>query len=349
MYKDLLPTAMSLSASRIPSDEKRPYLLHRPTTIGAPMHVRVPNPLAKGDLIGIISPASPLDDISRLERGVRYLESLGYRTILGPYSTRHLGYLAGTDRERVRDIHTMFADKRVKAIFCTRGGYGTPRLLPLIDYSLIARNPKILVGYSDITALALAFWRKCRLVTFHGPMLGVEMADEMNTFAEESFWRVLTSATKGMTLAHAGDEPARSVRAGIARGRLLGGNLSLVVSLMGTPFQPDFRRALLLLEEVGEEPFRIDRMVTQLRNAGIISHATGIALGYFTDCAPRQSLKPSRTVEEIMQEAARRALQPFSTGFPFGHERRTITIPIGARAQLDARKGTLHLLESATR
>ena len=312
------------------------------------MHVLFPRSLSKGDLIGIISPASPLDDHSRLERGIQYLEKLGYRTIVGTHCMDRQGYLAGTDEERLGDIHAMFADKRVKAVFCTRGGYGSSRLLRFINYPLVAKNPKIFVGYSDITALSLALWRKCRLVTFHGPMVGVEMAADMDALSEECFWRLLTGSSKGLTLAVAAGHPGRLVCAGTARGRLLGGNLSLVISLMGTPFQPEFRRSLLLLEEIGEEPYRIDRMLTQLRNAGLTSGVAGIALGHFTDCAPREPEKPSRTLEEIMKEASRWSRLPFSSAFPFGHERPSATMPLGARAQLDARKGTLQLLESAT-
>ena len=157
------------------------------------MNVLVPQRLKKGDLIGIICPAGPVLDLSRLERGVRYLEGLGYRTMVGRNALRRLGYLAGTDEERAEDIHAMFTDRKVRGIFCARGGFGTPRLLSLIDYRLIAKNPKILVGYSDITALALAIWKKCRLVTYHGPMLAVDMAVDVNAFAEESLWRILTS------------------------------------------------------------------------------------------------------------------------------------------------------------
>ncbi|HXX65333.1 MAG TPA: LD-carboxypeptidase [Bacteroidota bacterium] len=312
------------------------------------MNVLFPRSLSKGDLIGIISPGSPLDDLTRLERGIQYLEKLGYRTLVGTHCTNRMGYLAGTDEERVKDIHTMFADKRVKAVFCTRGGYGSPRILSIINYPLIARNPKIFVGYSDITALSLALWRRCRLVTFHGPMVGVEMAGDMDERSEESLWRLLTGPSKAWTLAVAADDPGRLVCAGIARGRLLGGNLSLIISLLGTPFQPAFRRSLLLLEEIGEEPYRIDRMLAQLRNAGVTSGVAGVALGQFTDCAPRQPEKPSRTLEEVVREASRWSRLPFSSGFPFGHEQPSVTLPLGARAQLDARKGTLHLLESAT-
>jgi len=310
------------------------------------MDIRIPARLAQGDLIGIVAPASPIDDPTRIERGVRYLESIGYRALVGKHVTERIGYLAGTDEQRGEDLHAMFADRRVKAVFCLRGGYGTPRLLRRLDYRLIARHPKIFVGYSDITALHLAFWSKARLVSFHGPMLGVDMAGAMDPFAEESFWRVLTSGERTMRLVPPG-RTAVTLRGGTGSGRLLGGNLSLLVSLLGTPYHPDFRRSLLFLEETHEEPYRVDRMMAQLYNAGILGRAAGIAVGSFTECRPRDPAAPSQTVEEIMRESAAGAGPPFVTGLPFGHDPATITIPLGVRARLDGGSGALDLLAQA--
>ena len=312
------------------------------------MNVLVPRRLKKGDLIGIICPASPVHDLFRIEHGVRYLEGLGYRTTVGRNASRRLGYLAGTDEERAEDIHTMFADKRVRGIFCARGGYGTPRLLSRIDYYLIAKNPKILVGYSDITALALAIWRKCRLVTYHGPMLAVDLAADANPVAEESLWRMLTSPDRHTTLALADESPTRVKYSGSATGRLLGGNLSLLVSLLGTPYMPDLRRGILFLEEIGEDPYRVDRMLTHLGNAGILSRSSGVAMGQFTDCVPRDPSVPSLTLEAIMVGTAESTGKPFMTGFPFGHEKRMVTVPVGIRATLNADEGVITLLEPAT-
>jgi muramoyltetrapeptide carboxypeptidase len=308
------------------------------------MDVRVPARLRPGDLIGVIAPASPMDDCTRVERGVRYLESCGYRTITGKHAGKRSGYLAGTDEERAEDIGAMFADRRVNAIICIRGGYGTPRLLARLDYAVIRKNPKIFVGYSDITALHLAFWARARLVTFHGPMLGVDMAGTMDPFAEEALWRLLTSPSRQLIPPESGGMP---LTPGRGTGRLLGGNLSLLVSLFGTPYQPAFRHALLFLEEIGEEPYRVDRMLTQLRNAGLFRQAAGIALGQFTDCVPKDAGKPSQTVEEIVRECAAGSSRPFVAGLPFGHERKMVTIPVGVRAALDGRAGSLELLEPA--
>lgn len=312
------------------------------------MKVLVPQRLKKGDLIGIICPASPVHDPSRIERGVRYLEGLGYRTTVGRNASQRRGYLAGTDDERAQDIHAMFTNRKVKGIFCARGGYGTPRLLSRIDYRIIGRNPKILVGYSDITALGLAIWRRCRLVTYHGPMLAVDLGADVNPFAEESLWRILTSPTRHATLALADASPTRVMYPGTATGRLLGGNLSLLVSLLGTPYMPDIRRGILFLEEIGEEPYRVDRMLTQLGNAGVLSRLSGVAVGRFTDCIPRDASTPTLPLDAIMAGTAGNTGKPFMTGFPIGHEKRMVTVPVGIRARLDADEGVITLLEPAT-
>ena len=166
-----------------------------------------PPRLKAGDLIGIISPASRIMDPTRIEKGIAYLERLGYRTIQGEHILKTYGYLAGTDEERVADLHVMFANPEVKAIMCIRGGYGTPRLLSLVDYRLIARNPKIFVGYSDITSLQLALWKKCGLVTFQGPMVGVDLPEQLDGYTEELFWRLLTSPKKAGAVVPADTPP----------------------------------------------------------------------------------------------------------------------------------------------
>ena len=311
------------------------------------MTIKFPARLKKGDLIGIVAPASPADNANRVESGVRYLEGLGYRTHVAPHISRRVGYLAGTDKERVADLHAMFANRRVKAIFCVRGGYGSPRLLGALDYSLIARHPKIFVGYSDITAILLALWAKCRLVSFHGPMAGVELAGSMDPVTEESFWRILTDGSSGVSLGvgtviTTGRGPHRPVR-----GRLIGGNLSLCALLLGTVFQPDFLRSILFLEDIGEEPYRIDRMVTQLRNAGIYSRTSAVVLGSFTNCVPKDPSSPSLSVDEIMRENALLTGKPHAMGFPFGHGEQFLTFPVGVRANLDPESGRLGLLEGA--
>lgn len=307
-----------------------------------------PRRLQRGDLIGLVSPASRIADTTKIDQAVRYLEGLGYRAVIGANATKINTYLAGTDEERAADLNAMFENPRVKAIFCIRGGYGTPRLLPLIRYRMVARNPKILVGYSDITALQLAIWRKTGLVTFHGPMAGVDMADPMDSFTEELFWRLLTS-TKRMGRVVIPDEQPHTLVPGRGTGRLLGGNLALIASIVGTNYQPDFSKAILYIEDIGEDPYRVDRMLTQLRGSGILPKAHAVLLGQFTDCVPRDSSSPSFTVDEVLQEYTYKSGVPSLSGLPFGHNRRKMTIPVGIRARVNATQRSVEYLEGAVR
>ncbi len=310
------------------------------------MKTRKPARLKKGDVVGVVSPASPIADVSKIERGVRYVESLGYRTLVGEHVTKVAGYLAGADDERVDALPAMCANRHVKAILCVRGGYGTPRLLPLLDYKLIARNPKILAGFSDITALQMALWKMCRLITFHGPMLGVDMVGGMDPFTEEIFWRLVTSRRKPEKIQF-NDDLGKTLYKGKSVGRLLGGNLSLLVSLLGTRFLPDFRDAVLFIEDVGEEPYRIDRMTTQLNNSRLLDRISALLGGTFADCVPKDPKTPSRTSDEILSELASVLKIPFLSNIPFGHVQRKLTLPIGVRARVDADKRSIEFLEAA--
>lgn len=311
------------------------------------MDIIKPPKLSRGDTIAVISPAGPLLDTTLLDSGVRYLERMGYHVVVGRSATRVHGYLAGTDQQRLDDLHLMFADKRVKAIIALRGGYGTTRLLSRINYTLIRRNPKILAGFSDVTALQLALWKKCRLVTFHGPMLSADLAGRIDAFTEEQFWRMVTSAHPAGRIRFPKSVHLRTLHGGVTSGRLLGGNLSLVCSLLGTPYHPGFKDTILFLEEIAEEPYRIDRMLTQLRNASILANAKGILTGQFTNCVPADMKKPSLTVSRILRENALLTSHPFLANLPFGHVRRKLTFPIGIRAKLDAGGRALEFMEAA--
>lgn len=311
------------------------------------MRILRPPKLKNGDLFGVISPAGPVADRSRIERGVRYLEGLGYRVAVGKYATRSNGYLAGDDRERLSDLHMMFRDKKVKAIICTRGGYGTTRLLPSLDYDLIRNNPKILIGFSDITALQLALWKKCRLISFHGPMLGVEMAAPIEPLTEQIFWQCLTSTEPVGRIPL--PEGLTTLYAGKAIGRLVGGNLSLIVSLLGTQYQPEFRDSILFIEDSGEEPYRIDRMLTQLRNSHALARTRGVLAGQFTNCVSKDATGSSISVEHILEDIAKASEKPFLSNLPFGHVGRKITLPVGLRVKVDAAAKTIEYLEPAVR
>ncbi len=299
------------------------------------MNVIKPPRLRKGDLISIVSPASSPKDNSKLNAGARYFESLGYRVTIGRNAYNVAGYLAGTDEERAEDLNEAFRDRNVKAIVCSRGGYGSPRILDMLDYSAIRRNPKIFVGYSDITALSLAILRKSGLLTFSGPMVAMEFGNNIDPYSEETFFDILTrKSVPGPIRPHKDFKPSyRGTRS--AKGRIVGGNLSLVTSLMGTKFLPDFKRSILLIEEVSEEPYSIDRMLTQLRLAGILKMISGIALGQFTNCAPGEPDRPHRTLEEIIREDLLSLGKPTISNLAYGHIPVKMTLPIGATATID--------------
>lgn len=310
------------------------------------MTPRFPTALRNNATIGIVSPASPQRDMSRLDKGIRYLEGLGYTVVLGQHARdRHAGYLAGTDDQRLSDLHTMFADKRIDAIFCARGGYGSSRLLNRLDYGLIRKNPKILVGYSDITSLQLALWQKARLVTFSGAMPSVDMVENIDPRSEEQFWRVLTSRRPLGRLRQ--PWPTRTLQPGDAEGRLLGGNLSVLVSLFGTDYMPSLRGSILALEDIGEETYRIDRMLVQLLLATPRRRPAGIAYGFWSQSARPLGSTPHREIAEVLEERRDLSRGPIIADLMYGHERTKFTLPFGVRTRLSTRTGELALLESA--
>ncbi|MBI3788870.1 MAG: LD-carboxypeptidase [Ignavibacteriales bacterium] len=311
------------------------------------MNTLKPPRLQKGDLIGLISPASPPSAREKIDKGAHYLERLGYRVKIGKNVMAEHGYLAGTDDQRAGDLNDMIGDRNVKAIFAVRGGYGTPRLLQLIDYAALKRNPKIIVGYSDLTALQLAIFRKTGLVTFSGPMTGVEMWNSIDPYTEEHFWRTITSRTKVGPLPNPPEEPSHIIKHGKASGRLIGGNLSLLLSLFATPYCPDLRDSILIIEDVDEAPHRVDRMLAQLYNAGLWKKIAGLVIGRFTDCVPSDPSKPHLTVEQVLQEAMEKVPCPVIGNFQYGHIPRKLTLPLGLRTRLETKAGLIEVVESA--
>ena len=306
-----------------------------------------PPRLRPGDVIGVIAPASPMKH-DRLENGIRYLESLGYKTKVGKAVYREQGYLAGRDRDRADDINRMFRDRRVQAIFCIRGGYGTPRLLPLLDYDAIRANPKIFVGYSDITAIQLAMLQRTGLVTFSGPMVASEMGKGIDPFTEESFWRLVTHPEPFGDLVRPAAGRYDLISRGSAAGPVIGGCLSLVVSLVGSPYFPEAAGSIFCVEEIGEAPYRIDRMLTQLREAGILKNIGGFVLGQMTDCVATDD-EPSQTLDDLMRDFIKPLKVPAISGLDYGHVNVKHTLPFGVRAELIARgtQSKLRLVESA--
>lgn len=309
------------------------------------MQILKPRALKPGDVIGIAAPASPPASEEHLARGIRYLELCGFRVELGKHLYRKSGYLAGTDHERVSDIHDLFSNKHVRAIFTVRGGYGCTRILPLLNYRLIRNNPKTLVGYSDITALQLALFTKAGITSYTGPMVAVEMAGKFSGEPEERFWRSLTSKQKPASLT-IDNSLKRIIRPGKAEGILFGGNLSLIASLVGTTYFPRCRRSLLLLEEIGEKPYRVNRMLNQLRLSGVLKHCSGVALGVFVDCQPETG-KPSLTLQQVFDDSFSGFTFPVAGHFQYGHIDNIFSIPIGVQARLDTNRRKLVFLENA--
>jgi muramoyltetrapeptide carboxypeptidase len=309
------------------------------------MRIIKPKALKQGDVIGITAPASPPTSEDALSRGIRYLEQLGYRIEVGSNIFKKRGYLAGTDKERAADLHSLFANKHVKAIFLARGGYGCGRLLPLLDYKLIRNNPKVILGYSDFTALSLAIFSQTGLVTFTGPMVASDMAEGLQRDTEERLWQTLTS-TKSMTSLKVLRKNRIKINDGKSSGRLFGGNLSLTVSLLGTQYFPNEKNYIWLLEDIDERPYRIDRMLHQLKNAGVLKRTRGIVLGEFVDCIPQPN-KPTLTLREVFNDAFARSLFPVLGYIHYGHIKNPMTLPIGTRVSLDTTKGEFSFLEGA--
>jgi len=315
------------------------------------MRIIKPGALHRGDIIGVCSPGSAPASDHDLSRGIAYLERLGYRVELGKHLRFKRGYLAGSDAQRASDVNDLFANRKVKAIFTARGGYGSHRILPLLNYPVIKRNPKILVGYSDITALQLALMAKVGLVTYSGPMVAAEMAAGFGGSAEEWFWRCLTSASalpsmrakvlrRGRRKLEGRNQHARTA------GRLIGGNLSVVAASVGTPYFPRMSTPILLLEEIDERPYRIDRMLQQMLLAGAFDRARGVVLGSFVDCRPAKG-KPSLTLRQVFLDTFAGFNFPVLEGVRYGHVKNSLTMPLGVRVRLNASRGQIAFLESA--
>jgi len=300
--------------------------------------------LRQGDLIGLICPASAPSPSEKIDRAVRYFEKRGYRVVLGEHARARHGYLAGTDAQRASDLNNFIRKKEVRAIFSLRGGYGTPRLLPLIDYAALRRDPKIIAGFSDITALQMALFRKCRLVTFSSPMGAVDFHEKIDPFTEENFWDAVTGKAGGGLLCNPNNISLEMPQLKTS-GRLLGGNLSLVVTLLATPYSPNYKNALLVLEEVDEAPYRVDRMLIQLRNGRLFKQISGLILGQFTRCQAKKE-DESLTLDELLREILPKEL-PVVRNLQYGHEPTKLTIPWGVRAEIDSREQAIKLLESA--
>ncbi|MGB9662147.1 MAG: S66 peptidase family protein [Moorellaceae bacterium] len=294
-----------------------------------------PRPLQPGDTIGLVAPASPLGNELYLQRGIARLESWGFRVVLHRPLNTGAGYLAGSDEERAAELHAMFASPEVRALICLRGGYGSLRLLPHLDYNLIRSRPKIFLGYSDITALHLALVQRAGLVTFHGPMIYPELGGDLHPCTEAALRSTLRGSLSSTTL-YCLPHKGFTVVPGRARGRLIGGNLSLLTSTLGTPFEVDTREAILFWEEVNEPLYRVDRMLTQLLLAGKLAAAAGMVIGECPGCGD---------LEDLLRERLAPVGIPCLYGLPCGHGQPMVTLPLGVLVTLDAGAGYLRIEE----
>ena len=313
-----------------------------------------PSVLRKGDTVGIISPSTQVTDPDKLQLAQRTVDYFGLKSKWGRSVRTHRAQDIATVAERVHDLHQMFSDPEVRAVLCIRGGYGASQLLGDIDYQLIRSNPKILVGYSDITALHLAIHQKTGLVTFHGPVL----LSEFTPYTLDCYQRALFSTAPLGSLTNPHEANAlrpghnlRTIRGGIAQGKLTGGNLTLISTLMGTPFEIETKDRIFFTEDVGEENYRIDRMLTQLRLSHKLQDSAGIVFGECHNCGPNDyqpSFAWNLTYGEVLDDRFTGIKAPILSGLTIGHTADQLTLPLGVLATLDADKGTLNVEESAT-
>lgn len=313
-----------------------------------------PQRLRKGQTIGVVAPASPCNEHIQIEVALETIASLGFRVKPGRHLYERFGYLAGSDQDRAEDINQMFADDEVDGIITLRGGYGSARILPYLDYALIRSHPKVLTGFSDITAVLNAVYAKTGLITFHGPE--AEMVYTPYVLAE--FQKVLMATDRNVTIGSPPvvigspgvverDNRLRRLVPGIARGRLIGGNLTLLVDLLGTPFEPDFQDKLLFIEETGTTTDQVDRCLSHLWLAGKLQQVRGVIFGKFSDISYLPTWAWRLTLEEVLVERCRALNIPTLRGIMFGHIDDQTTLPIGCEAELDVAAGTLTLVEPA--
>ncbi|CAL67712.1 S66 peptidase family protein [Christiangramia forsetii] len=316
--------------------------------------VLIPEALKEGDTIGIVSPASAIFESEPYTIAKEFFEAMGLKVKFGKNTRNRYGHLAGTDEERAEELNEMFRDKSVKAIIALRGGSGAARILDKLDYEAIMNNPKIFIGYSDITALHLAIFEKTRLVSFHGPVA----VSTWNSFSADYLRRLLfkNEAITYSNPASKGDELVqtknriRVINEGSVKGQLLGGNLSVLTGIMGSEYFPkDWTGKILYLEDVGEKIYAVDRMMTQIQLGGVLNQISGFVFGKCTDCDPGGSGYGSLTLEEVIDHYIKPLGIPAFSGAMIGHIDDNVTIPNGIQAELDATNGTIRLLSPAVK
>lgn len=307
----------------------------------------LPQKLKPGDTIGMIAPASSFPS-SRIQKTEENMKMLGLKIKWGKNINHKYGYLAGKDDARISDLHDMFADTEIKAIWCIRGGYGCTRIIENLDYELIKNNPKILIGYSDVTALLISIYYRTGLVGFHGPVGSSTFSDYTKTHVENILFgkeknSLIYQSSNNTSSSRPGFE-SFTISKGSAIGQLMGGNLSLLAAMCGTGFQMDLAGKLLFIEDIEEKPYRIDRMLTQLRSTYDLTKCAGIVCGIFEDCQPDKDDR-SLTLKETLQDRLGDLGIPVGYGYSFGHITDQCTFPIGIEAEMNADNMTLRLME----
>jgi muramoyltetrapeptide carboxypeptidase len=310
----------------------------------------LPIALRPNDRVAVLSPAGPVRDRQAVEDGLKRLRRWGLRPVVSKNALESFGFLAGQDAKRASDLQAAISNPEIRAIFCARGGYGITRILDQIDFGPLKTDPKPIVGYSDVTALLAAVSLATGLVGFHGPMV---VGDGMDAATEELQRALLFEATTTRVLADdASGPPPHVMTTGTAEAPLLGGNLSLIAALQGTPFAPKSSGALVFLEDTDEAPYRIDRMLTQLWQARFFEGVAGVILGDFANAAAPPGTDAT-DLDWVLHDRLGRLKVPVAHGFPFGHRSRSWTLPVGTRARLEApdraRTPRVVLLEPAVR
>ena len=314
--------------------------------------VKRPRRLQPGDTVGLVAPASVTYESLELQIALEAVDAMGLNARVGPHVMDRFGYLAGEDIDRASDINAAFADPDIDAVFALRGGWGASRILPFLDFDLIAKNPKIFLGYSDITSLLNAIYAKAGVITFHGP----NVMSRWNEFTYQGMREVLfegKSTRYRNPQVIEDDLVARhhriqTINSGKATGHLIGGNLTLMSALVGTPYFPDAKGAILFLEDVGEAIYRVDRMMTQLKLSGVLNQVSGIVFGHFTGVKPNPGLG-NFALMDILQQHCEPLGVPCYFGAMIGHVEQQSTVPVGVLAEMDADAGELTLLERAVR
>ena len=316
-----------------------------------PLPLIRPRRLQPGDTLGLVNPSGAIYETAPFEQTHRALQALGFKTREAPHARARYGHMAGTPEQRASDIHTLFADPAVAGVLAITGGSGANRVLPLLDYGLIARNPKFLGGFSDLTALISAVHVKTGLVTFHAPLgrsdWNVYSTEQFKAVAMQNGPHTLRNPEPTADAAASQERGITTLRGGRARGPLLGGNLAVLTSLAGTPYMPALDGAILFLEDVNEYIYRVDRMLSTLALSGALARVAGVVLGGFTDCKPSEGSFGTLTLDEVLRDYFFHLGVPVYSGAQFGHVQRKLTLPLGVAAEMDANEGTIRLLEAA--